>query len=297
MNILETYGLDKSFGPIHAVQNLSLQVEEGQVCGILGPNGSGKTTTLGMILGTTQPDKGSYRWFEKGNGPEMNRQIGALVEGVGFYPYLNLIRNLKILCRIKGVKESDIERVLRLTGLWSRRKSKFSTLSFGMKQRLALAGVLLGDPKVLVLDEPTNGLDPEGIAEVRELITKVAETGKTILLASHILDEVEKVCTHVAILKQGNLLVTRPVDGLTKARETVLLAASSRSDLKKALDESGMVASMAVHGEDGFEIELIKGVQAAELNKKLIGSGIVLTRLEMKKQTLEEQFLELVKHN
>lgn len=294
LNILSIKNLDKSYGAVHAVNQLSLDVAEKQVFGILGPNGSGKTTTLAMIMGTVTPDSGSFQWFGQEPLPGVNRRIGALIEHPNFYPYLNLIRNLKILCEIKQVPESDIERVLRLVGLWMRRKSRFSTLSYGMKQRLSLAGVLLGDPKVLVLDEPTNGLDPEGIAEVRDLILKIAETGKTIILASHILDEVEKVCSHVAILKNGSLLASGPTDSLIKGKEMLILSSEETDKLENALNKSELVEEFKKVGNQ-FEVYIKDGSKSADLNKQLVMEGVVLTRLEIRKQTLEDQFLELVK--
>jgi len=153
MIILETDSLDKSYGLVHAVNHLSLKVESGQVYGILGPNGSGKTTTLSMLMGIVRPNGGTFRWFGHEGGPAANKRIGALIETPNFYPYLNLEQNLKIVCRIKGIDEKDIERVIRLVGLHDRWRSKFQTLSLGMKQRLALGSLLLGDPDVLVLDE------------------------------------------------------------------------------------------------------------------------------------------------
>lgn len=294
MKILETHQLNKYYGPVHAVDHLSLEVTDKQVIGILGPNGSGKTTTLSMIMGTVRPDGGTCQWFGESPGPHVNRRVGALIEGPNFYPYLSLIRNLNILCEIKQVPKSDIERVLRLTGLWLRRKSRFATLSYGMKQRLALAGVLLGDPEVLVLDEPTNGLDPEGIAEVRELIQKIAQTGKTIILASHILDEVEKVCSHVAILKQGRLIASGPVHSLIHEKEQVILASDDMDSLHQILKNADQVEACQLQG-DHFAVFLKQGVKPSDINRHLVKAGVFLTRLEVRKQSLEEQFLELVR--
>jgi len=296
MIILQTDRLDKSYGPVHAVNHLSLTVEQGQVYGILGPNGSGKTTTLAMLMGIVAPDSGTFSWFGQKPSPAVNRRIGALIETPNFYPYLSLEQNLKIVCRIKGIEEKDIPRVLALVGLRERSHSRFATLSLGMKQRLALGSLLLGDPDVLVLDEPTNGLDPEGIAEVRNLIRQVAGTGKTILIASHILDEVEKVCTHVVVLKMGNKLAEGRVDGLIQGKELVILEGEDPEKLKSALAESDLVESYRQTGEE-FQIALKNGVNNAELNKELIGKGIILTRMEVRKNRLEDQFLELVKQS
>jgi ABC-2 type transport system ATP-binding protein len=296
MIIIETDGLDKSYGLVHAVNHLSLNVKSGQVYGILGPNGSGKTTTLSMLMGIVRPDGGSYRWFGGQRGPEANRRIGALIETPNFYPYLSLEQNLKIVCRIKGIDEKDIQRVIRLVGLQERHRSRFQTLSLGMKQRLALGSLLLGDPDVLVLDEVTNGLDPEGIAEVRTLIRQVASTGKTIILASHILDEVEKVCTHVVILKNGSKLAEGEVDNLIKGKEVVILSGDDNDQLGKVLSDSSAVESFTKEGEE-FKVILNSGIKPGDLSKEIMGQGIVLTRLDVRKNRLEDQFLELVKQD
>lgn len=296
MIILETDGLDKSYGLVHAVNNLSLKVDSGQVYGILGPNGSGKTTTLSMLMGIVRPDKGTYRWFGDQRGPSANKRIGALIETPNFYPYLSLDQNLKIVCRIKGIDERDIQRVIKLVGLQDRWRSRYQTLSLGMKQRLALGSLLLGDPDVLVLDEVTNGLDPEGIAEVRTLIRQVASTGKTIILASHILDEVEKVCTHVVILKKGNKLAEGEVDSLIKGKEVIILCGEDTDQLNRALQDYPSVESFTREGEE-FRVILNAGVKPGDLSKEMMGKGIVLTRLEVRKNRLEDQFLELVKQD
>jgi ABC-type multidrug transport system ATPase subunit len=200
--ILSIQGLSKSYKSVRAIHNLNLQILEGQAYGILGPNGSGKTTTLSIVTGIIRQDGGNFNWFGEAPQAGQRRSIGSLIETPHFYPYLNLEKNLRIICDIKGMGYQDIQRVLKTAKLHERRKSRFSTLSLGMKQRLGIAAALLGDPRVLVLDEPTNGLDPEGIAEVRELVLEQVKQGKTLILASHILSEVEKICSHVAILKK-----------------------------------------------------------------------------------------------
>lgn len=296
MIILEIDRLDKSYGTVHAVNHLTISVGSGQVYGILGPNGSGKTTTLSMLMGIVAPDSGSFRWFGQKPSPLANRRIGALIETPNFYPYLNLEQNLKIVCRIKDINERDIERVISLVGLRERTLSRFATLSLGMKQRLALGSLLLGDPEVLVLDEPTNGLDPEGIAEVRDLIRQVAATGKTILLASHILDEVEKVCTHVVVLKKGNKLAEGKVDSLIEGKDVIILESEEPEKLDSALGQSGLVESFSREGNE-YRVVLKSDVKHADLSKELIGQGIVLIRMEVRKNRLEDQFLELVKQN
>ncbi|MFH0760775.1 MAG: ABC transporter ATP-binding protein [Bacteroidota bacterium] len=296
MIILETDRLDKSYGAVHAVNKLSVTVGSGQVYGILGPNGSGKTTTLSMLMGIVAPDSGSFRWFGEKPSPLANRRIGALIETPNFYPYLNLEQNLKIVCRIKDIDERDISRVISLVGLRERSLSRFATLSLGMKQRLALGSLLLGDPEVLVMDEPTNGLDPEGIAEVRDLIRQVAATGKTILMASHILDEVEKVCTHVVVLKKGDKLAEGKVDSLIQGKDVIILESEEPEKLDTALRQSAMVESFSREGNE-FNVVVKSDVKHADLSKELIGQGIILTRMEVRKNKLEDQFLELVKQN
>jgi ABC-2 type transport system ATP-binding protein len=292
--ILHIQQISKHYGRITAVKDLSLEVSAGHVFGILGPNGSGKTTTLSIITGIIAADKGSYLWYGKSTSAGIRKKIGSLIEVPNFYPYLDLIRNLTIVARIKKKPVVDIERVLKMTHLWERRKSRFDTLSLGMKQRLALSAVLLGDPDVLVLDEPANGLDPEGIAEVREIIKGEAEKQKTIILASHILDEVEKVCTHVAVLKNGNTIAQGRVHELLSADDPVVVECEDPDKLRSALVRAGMTAT--VDREDKQLIIILKsGYSARDVNEFAHQQGIVLTHLETRKKSLESQFLELVK--
>jgi len=295
LTILKISGLDKSYGSVHAVKDLHLEIKKGQVFGILGPNGSGKTTTLAMLLGIVRMDKGTYSWFGLPPNPVNQQKIGSMLESPNFYPYLNLIENLKIICRIKHIPEAEVFRVLKVVGLLERQKSKFQTLSLGMKQRLALASVLLGDPEVLVLDEPANGLDPEGIAEVREIIRKEAEKGKTVLMASHILVEVEKVCSHVAILRKGELLTTGEVGNLLRTDVMMILSSDPLDELKQFLNSYEGVSNVIVES-DQIQLTLKEGFAPGDLNKALVAKGIVLNKMEVKKQSLEEQFLELVRH-
>ena len=225
--VLSTTALKKQYGPIKAVNGLDLRVEKGAVYGILGPNGSGKTTTLGMLLGIIQPTSGAYSWFNNGSLDINRKRIGSLLEQPNFYPYLSGEQNLKVVAKIKGVDEGTIDAVLASVNLLERKKSPARTYSLGMRQRLALASALLGNPDVLLLDEPTNGLDPQGIAEVREFITQQSAQGRTIILASHILDEVEKVCTHVSVIKKGTLLAEGSVADLIKGETQVEIAADN----------------------------------------------------------------------
>lgn len=292
--VLEILNLTKLYGRITAVKDLSLEVRAGHVYGILGPNGSGKTTTLSVITGIVSANAGHYRWFGREPDAVQRKNIGSLIEVPNFYPYLNLERNLRIAARIKNKDTGDIDRVLKLVNLWERRKSRYDTLSLGMKQRLALASVLLGDPSVLVLDEPANGLDPEGIAEVREIILQERAKGKTILLASHILDEVEKVCTHVAVLKQGVPIAKGRVHELLAVDDPVIVSCPDPDRFKEELVRAGMTESVE-KSENKLILILKKGKTARDVNEFAFSRGIVLDHLETRKKSLESQFLELVK--
>ena len=293
--ILETNNLSKRYGPVIATEGLSLEVEKGMAFGILGPNGSGKTTTLGIVLSVIHADSGSFKWFGQDPGKMIYRRIGSLLEVPNFFPYLSLQRNLEIMAHIREVDLADIDRVLDETGLLKRKKSKFNTLSLGMKQRLAIASTLLGNPEVLVLDEPANGLDPEGIAEVRNIIIEQKESGKTIIMASHILDEVEKVCSHVAVLKNGKNIAAGKVDELLASEPVVVVVSEDQSKLKTAVEESGMAASVTVEGEY-LKIVLKAGLDSKSVSKLAFEKGIMLSEIKVHKSSLEEQFLELVKN-
>src|SRR4051812_6645916 len=225
--VLSVNNLSKQFGKIKAVTNLNLEVKQGQVFGMLGPNGSGKTTTLGMLMGVVNPTSGDFTWFNQTPSHEVRKKIGAVLEHPIFYPYLSGQKNLELNAMIKQCDPANIPKVLELVELAERKDYKYKTYSLGMKQRLAIASALLNNPTILILDEPTNGLDPMGIAEIRELIKKIAANGKTIILASHLLDEVQKVCTHFAVLKRGNLIHTGPVDEVGNATETVEVMAEA----------------------------------------------------------------------
>jgi ABC-2 type transport system ATP-binding protein len=274
------------------------------VYGLLGPNGSGKTTTLGMLLGVIRPTEGDFSWF--GNGQEdVNRmKIGALLETPNFYPYLTAEQNLELVAKIKGIdlnpesidtNSKSIDDILKLVGLSDRRNSKFSTYSLGMKQRLAIGSALLGNPEVLVLDEPTNGLDPQGIAEIRELIIEIGKTDKTIIIASHILDEIEKVCTHCAILRKGELLQTGTIKDIIGNQDVTLikLAANDIDALKKAINQ---IDKVSIYKEVGDEIIIRteSGTKTSDINQLFFDKGIVLSALNMFNESLENQFLEIV---
>ncbi|MHC1702490.1 MAG: ABC transporter ATP-binding protein [Tenuifilaceae bacterium] len=294
--ILQVNSISKTFGSITAVDQLSFSVRKGEVVGMLGPNGSGKTTTLSILLSVIQATSGSYSWFNGLTGDSANKRIGSLLETPNFYPYLNLEKNLLTTALARGKGESDIPRVLNDVGLLKRSKSKYYTLSLGMKQRLALASTLIGDPEVLVLDEPTNGLDPEGIAEVRELIKNQAARGKTILMASHILDEVEKVCTNVIILKKGVCIASGKVSELLNEKQVIIIEADD-IELLTVLINSNSFCKIVNRDDKQLIIELDPSKTPSQLNSWIFENGITLNRLEIKHKTLESQFLELIGNN
>ena len=292
--ILSIEGISKSYGNIQALQNVSYEVPKGAVFGLLGPNGSGKTTMLSIILDVLKANTGTFNWFGKPGSPETRKRIGSLLETPNFYHYLSAVDNLKITCAISGRgNDQAIEDVLKIVKLYERKNSRFSTYSLGMKQRLAIGAALLGNPEVLLFDEPTNGLDPVGIAEIRELIRELSKQGKTIIMASHLLDEVEKVCTHVAIMKRGKLLAAGPVNEVLANEDIVELSSLHASDLKLALENFPGYSSIQENGE---LIQLYFPMGTApmeELNRYCFEKGIVLNQLLLKKKSLETKFFEL----
>lgn len=290
--VLKTTDLTKHYGKIHAVKSLNVSIEKGEVFGILGPNGSGKTTTLGMILGVTHPKSGSFQWFEGKYGSNTRTKVGAIIESPIFYPYMTALDNLKIVAKIKKQDYSDIERVLKLVELWDRRKSAFKTYSLGMKQRLAIAAALVGNPEALILDEPTNGLDPQGIAEIRELIKKISAEGVTIILASHLLDEVQKVCTHVMIMQKGNKLASGRVDEILTEKRLLEVKATDMSLLKSKLETMEMVSDFREE-RDKLLVEIQAETKVDEFNKALMSEGVALIHLMAKEKSLEKFFLEI----
>ena len=294
MSVLEINGLNKAYGKIKALQDLSLTIEPGNVYGILGPNGSGKTTTLGVILGILKQDSGTYTWFDDQYGEYCRMKIGAILETPNFFPYLNAVDNLGIVKHIKQSKETNFDEILELVNLAQRKYSKFRTYSLGMKQRLAIAATMIGDPEVIIFDEPTNGLDPQGIAEVRETLQNVASTGKTVIMASHILDEVEKICSHVAIIKKGRLLATGTVGSILSNDITVEIGSEDSEKLNGFLESYKGVSN--IKSKNGnFEFNLDESVPIHGLSMDLFKKGIVLTHLVARKKRLEEEFLEITK--
>jgi len=292
--ILNINGISKRYGKVKALNNLSLQINRGEIYGILGPNGSGKTTTLGILLGVLNADSGSYSWNGKTPSKYDRKNIGSLLETPNFYPYLTARQNLSIVCKVKEVSQREVDRVLSIVDLINRADSKFKTFSLGMKQRLAIASALLGNPETLVLDEPTNGLDPQGIAEIRTIILDLAKKGKTIIMASHILDEVEKTCTHVAVLKLGNLLTYGPIQSALNNQEQVLVVSENLELLKLTLAQIDGVSNVKQIG-DKVSLILKQGKDISYLNGTLFDKGIVVSEIGIQKPDLEANFLELIK--
>ena len=299
MAILSIDKLTKNYGAIRALDNVSFSVPEKTVFGILGPNGSGKTTLLGIVMDVLKVTGGSYKWAGGETTDEMRKHVGTLLETPNFYHYLSGEDNLKIAAKIKGRGEGDIEKVLQTVNLYERRKSKFNSYSLGMKQRLAIASTLLGDPDILVFDEPTNGLDPAGIAEIRDLIKQLNGQGKTIIMASHILDEVEKVCTHVAIIQKGVLKMVGSVSDVlntsgTSVADSLLIeiSAADNAQLKNILQQMPGLESI-VETDAGIEIICPENITAGQVNKFCFDKGIVLGKLYVKRKSLETRFLEI----
>ena len=291
--ILTISGLHKQYGKVHAVNDVSFEIQKGNVYGILGPNGSGKSTTLGIVLNVVNRTAGSYSWFGgHAETHEALKKVGAIIERPNFYPYMSAYDNLKLVCKIKGVPLSKIEEKLTLVGLWERRDSKFRTYSLGMKQRLAIASAILNDPEILILDEPTNGLDPQGIRQIRDLIRLIASQGTTILLASHLLDEVEKVCSHVVVMRTGKVLYKGSVAGMISSDGFLELAATDLSGLRTLLEQHSSISKIE-EAEGKFFVYLSTPLEAWEMNKYLADKGVYLNHIVKRTHSLEEEFIKL----
>ena len=296
--ILSLKNLDKKYGKVHAVNNLSFDIQKGNVYGILGPNGSGKSTTLGIILNVVNRTSGEFSWFNgKLTTHEALKKVGAIIERPNFYPYMTATQNLALICKIKGISTEKIEEKLTTVNLFERRHSKFSTFSLGMKQRLAIASALLNDPEILILDEPTNGLDPQGIHEIRQIIKKIAANGTTILLASHLLDEVEKVCSHVVVIRKGIKLYSGRVDELTASNGLLELKIDKKEDELIRLLENHDAIGKITKDHETLIATLTSNVSSTEINKYLFEKGFVLSHLVKRKPSLEQQFLDLTSNN
>jgi len=292
-SVLKISNLTKKYGLLTAVNNLSFDIEQGSIYGILGPNGSGKSTTLGIVLSVVNKTSGSFSWF----GGELTthqalKKVGAIIERPNFYPYMTAYQNLKLVCKIKAIPYDTIEKTLEIVGLSERIHSKFSTFSLGMKQRLAIASALLNDPEILILDEPTNGLDPQGIHQIRELIKEISKNGTTILLASHLLDEVEKVCTHVVVLRKGVNLYSGRVDELISSHGFFELKTHQKDQLISLIESHPNFSHTKIEN-DLITAFLEQPMEAEAFNRLLFKNGIVLSHLVKRKESLEEQFLQL----
>lgn len=293
--ILTLNNLHKKYGSVHAVNDLSFKIQKGTIYGILGPNGSGKSTTLGIILNVVNKTSGEFSWFNGTKSThEALKKVGAIIERPNFYPYMTAKQNLKLVCKIKEVSTKNIDNKLRAVNLYDRRDSKFNTFSLGMKQRLAIASALLNDPEILILDEPTNGLDPQGIHEIREIIKSIASKGTTILLASHLLDEVEKVCSHVVVIRNGVKLYEGRTEEMTASHGFIhVKTEGDKNTLYSLLEKFDGVASIKKEMNDYFIAVLNRDVSASEINAYLFQNNVVLSHLEKRMPSLEQQFLTL----
>ena len=295
--ILKINNLNKIYNKrVHAVKNVSFEIKKGNVYGILGPNGSGKSTTLGIVLNVVNKTSGDFEWFGgKVETHDALKKVGAIIERPNFYPYMTAKENLELVCKIKGTPFSKVTEKLELVGLLDRQNDKFRTYSLGMKQRLAIASALLNDPEILILDEPTNGLDPQGIRQIRDIIRIIASQGTTILLASHLLDEVEKVCSHVVVLRKGEMLYQGSVHDMIENNSFFELKSDDKEQLKLALQNHPSIEK--IEEEEGkVLVYLNQDIAAKDLNSYLFEQKIVLEHLVKRKNSLEEQFLELTKN-
>ncbi|MBN2747552.1 MAG: ATP-binding cassette domain-containing protein [Bacteroidales bacterium] len=292
--VLEVKGLIKYYGSLKAVNNLSFSVKKGSVFGFLGPNGSGKSTTLGIITKVTNPTAGEFSWFGEPACNAHLKRLGTLLERPNFYGYMDAVDNLKIVAEIRGKSADGIEDILRVVKLYDRRKSRFKAYSFGMQQRLAIASAMLGDPEVLILDEPTNGLDPEGIAEIRQMIIHIAGAGKTIILASHLLDEVQKVCNDVIILRNGSKIYEGVIGGISPEKMVLELKSPDMISLKEVAVSHPRILQIDMDG-DLILAQLDSAVEPAEINSYMHKYGVSLSHLAVRHANLETQFLELLK--
>jgi len=291
--IVSTQRLTKTFGPRTAVDAVDLTVRRGEVYGFLGPNGAGKTTTLRMLLGLVRPTSGraTVHGLPPGD-PAAVARTGSLVEGPGFYPYLSGRENLRVLARYRGLRDSEVDRVLERVDLTERGGDRFRAYSLGMKQRLGVAAALLGDPDLLVLDEPTNGLDPAGMADMRALVVDVAAGGQTVLLSSHLLAEVQEICDRVGIIAAGRLLVESRLADLRGATAIRLVA----DPIDRAL-----AVAMRVAGDDAVEVDgpalRVSGAagQAPELARALVRADVDITELTPVERSLEDVFFDLTR--
>ena len=297
-NILQLNNITKKYGSLVAVNNLSFNIQKGYIYGILGPNGSGKSTTLGILLNVVNRTSGNFSWFDGSlTTHEALRKVGAIIERPNFYPYMTAVQNLKLVCKIKNISTDTIDEKLKLVNLYERRNSKFSTFSLGMKQRLAIASALLNNPEVLILDEPTNGLDPQGIHEIRQLIQQIGQNGTTVLLASHLLDEVEKVCSHVIVLQNGKKLYDGKVNELFFTHGYFELKAPTSVEKLETVFQNLEGISKITTENGGFQLFINKDISGEIINQLLFQHQIICSHLVKRKPSLEEQFLKMTNHS
>jgi len=293
-SILKVSGLTKKFGKLTAVDRLDFSIEKGRVYGLLGPNGSGKSTTLGMVLNVVNKTSGQIEWF----GGQMQtkqalKHTGAIIERPNFYPYMTARQNLELVCKIKEITTDTIEEKLELTGLLDRQFDKFKTYSLGMKQRLAIASALLNNPEFLILDEPTNGLDPEGIHQIRTIIEEIARQGTTIILASHLLDEVEKVCDEVIILQKGKKIYDGSVKSLQKHKTRFEIQTDDMARTQTVLQDFPGVKNIQIQNNLLWLFPAKDDLSGSEINRYLVANNIYLESIVKKQPRLEELFLQL----
>lgn len=293
MTVLSTQNLTKKYSRLTALDQLNFEIEEGMVFGLLGPNGSGKTTTLGMLLGVLQPTSGTYQWFQKAPSADSRKQIGAILETPCFYPYMTALQNLKVVAAIKECGTQNIDETLKTVGLYERRNDPFKTYSLGMKQRLAIGAALLANPPILILDEPTNGLDPQGIVEIRELVIQIAQSGKTIIFASHLLDEVQKVCTDFMVLRKGKKLFQGNVKAALSDQRTVEVGATNLDQLKNVLSGFSGIQKLEIKDEK-CQLTVLPEVTTENISAYLFENNIILNHLIEKEGSLEKQFLKIL---
>jgi ABC-2 type transport system ATP-binding protein len=295
--ILQTTDLKKYFGSVHAVDGVSLAVQQGEVFGFLGPNGAGKTTTIGMVLGLLRPTAGNIRLFELPLSPEQNaplRRVGALVGSPSVVPYLSARDNLDLLARLHpGTKEGRINEILEQVGLLEAARRKAGKFSSGMKQRLGLAMALLSKPELLILDEPTNGMDPAGMREIRILLRSLADQGVTVFLSSHLLHEVEQVCDRVAVLNKGKIVAQGAVNELLGQKQVVRVRVPSPAEATEALSSLPGVKDIQPNGA----YVAVSGVSSQDVVAHLVAHNIVPSEISAGQNDLESLFLELTQES
>lgn len=296
MNIIQTHDLCKQYGNALRVSHLNLNVPEGSIYGFLGPNGAGKSTTLKMILGLVRPTAGSIRVLGKdmdsSNRLSVLRQVGSLIESPSYYGHLTGEENLRIVQTLRGIPEKNIREILQIVRLDGQREKKVAHYSLGMKQRLGLAAALLGYPKLLILDEPTNGLDPAGIQEMRELICDLpGRFGMTVVVSSHLLSEIDQMANHVAIIREGELVFQDSLEALhDRSRHHLALRTTNNAIARRLLAEQ----SVPCEEENGYLIlPILSDEVAAQLTGFLAGNRLGIVRLEERQKSLEDIFLDL----